>query len=40
MVYSKLASKVKDKKLKRIRQSEIANSLAEKGTTYARNRLN
>ena len=35
-VYSKFADKVKNKKLKRILQSDIANSLVEKGTTYAR----
>ena len=38
-VYSKLAGKVKNEKLKRILQSDIANSPVEKGTTYAINRL-
>ena len=35
----KFAGKVKNKKLKRVLQSDIANSLVEKGTSYGRNRL-
>ena len=38
-LYSKLAGKVKNKKLKRTLQFDITNTLSEKGTTYARNRL-